>query len=237
MHGPQARDLIALRAQDHRKRSWRTPASDPAVEKAMNWRLDPEVSIGLPGELGTHQFDTYHWFLDRYPSSVRGSGSVLSYKDGRKIPDTVRCELSFADDKGDVRLSWDGTICNSYEGRYELFTGSMAAIKLAWTAGWMFKEADSPTQGWEVYANRESFHNDEGITLIADATKLAKQGKLKEGVGLPHQPLYYGLVDFVASATQGTPVVCSADEGLRASTVGIAAHRAVSTGEEVAINF
>jgi hypothetical protein len=50
----------------------------------------------------------------------------------------------------------------------------------------MFKEADAPTQGWEVYANRQQFHNDEGITLIAGATKLAEQGKLKEGVGLPH---------------------------------------------------
>ena len=31
----------------------------------------------------------------------------------------------------------------------------------------MFKEADAPTQGWEVYANRQQFHNAEGITLIA----------------------------------------------------------------------
>ena len=113
--------------------------------------------------------------------------------------------------------------------------GSNAAIKLAWTAGWMFKEADAPTQGWEVYANRQQFHNDEGITLIADATKLASQGKLKEGVGLPNPPLYYALVDFVKSVTESKPVVGSLSEGARATVVAIAAAQAVASGKDIAI--
>ena len=45
----------------------------------------------------------------------------------------------------------------------------------------MFKEADSPTQGWEVYANRQTFHNDEGITLIADATAARLAGQAEGG--------------------------------------------------------
>jgi hypothetical protein len=108
----------------------------------------------------------------------------------------------------------------------------MGTVKLAWTAAWMFKEADAPTQGWEVYANREQFHNDEGITLIADATKLAKTGLLKEGLGLPHPPLYYALVDFLGSVIEKEPVVCTADDGLRAAVIGILANQAVVSGEE-----
>lgn len=227
------RDLVSLNAQDHQKTSWRIPSSDPAREKALNWRLDPAVSIGLPGELGTHQFDVFHWFLGRYPTAVRGTGAVRYYTDGREIADTAQCDLTFDDG---VRLQWQATLCNSYQGRFEQISGSMAAIKLAWTAGWMFKEADSPTQGWEVYANRQSFHNDEGITLIADATKLAEQGKLKEGVGLPHPPLYYALSDFVGCVADGSPVACSAEEGVRAAVVGEAAQRAVVSGDEVAID-
>jgi hypothetical protein len=100
----------------------------------------------------------------------------------------------------------------------------------------MFKESDSPTQGWEVYANRQHFHNDEGITLIADATKLASQGKLKEGVGLPNSSLYYALEDFLKSATEGQPVACTAAEGLRTTAVAIVAHQAVRQGGEVAID-
>ena len=227
------RDLVSLRAQNNKKTEWTTPASSPEEERALNWRLDPEVSLGLMGELGAHQLDAIHWFLGRYPVSVRGSGAVLAWEDGREVADTIEAVFSFDDG---VRLSYGATIGNSYEGRYELFAGTMAAIKLAWTFGWMFKEADSPTQGWEVYANRQTFHNDEGITLIADATQLAAQGRLTEGVGLPSSPLYYALESFLKSATEGAEVSCTAGDGLRTTLVAIRAAEAVRTGTEVAID-
>ena len=99
----------------------------------------------------------------------------------------------------------------------------------------MFKEADAPTQGWEVYANRQQFHKDEGITLIAEATKLAAQGKLQEGVGLPHSPLFYALQDFVKSCVEGAEVATSVEAGLRSTVVGILANRAVMTGDVVEV--
>jgi hypothetical protein len=100
----------------------------------------------------------------------------------------------------------------------------------------MFKEADAPTQGWEVYANRQQYHNDSGITLIADATKLAAQGKLTEGVGLPYTSLYYALADFVKAASEGKAPACSASEAARSTVVGILANQAVKSGSEVAID-
>ena len=105
----------------------------------------------------------------------------------------------------------------------------------AWSHGWLFKESDAPTQGWEVYANRQTFHNDEGITLIADATKLAAQGKLTEGVGLPHSALWYGLESFLKAVAGGTPVAVGADEGFRNQVIAAAGAKALATGEEVAI--
>ena len=217
------RDLISMRAQHHQKTTWRAAASDPQRERALNWRLDPERSIGLAGEFGTHQFDVVHWFVGAYPRSVQGDGSVRLHDDGRQVNDTIQCNLAFP---GGAHLQYEATLANSFEGTHEVFFGSNAAIKLAWTAGWMFKEADAPTQGWEVYANRQQFHNDEGITLIAEATKLAEQGKLKEGVRLPHPPLYYAIADFLKSVMDGAEVVCPIDEGVRATIVGIEAHRA-----------
>ena len=214
------------------KTSWRFPGSDEATERALNWRLDPQRSAGLPGELGTHQFDVLHWFCGQYPTSVRGRGSIRMYDDGRELHDTVSCQLQFPEG---LDLSWSGTLGSSYDGRYETIAGSMGTMKLGWTAGWLFKEAEAPTQGWEVYANRESFWNDTGITLIADATKLAKQGKLKDGVGLPHPPLYYALLDFTNSALTGAAVVCSAEEGHRATAVGLLAQQATRSGDVVAI--
>jgi len=227
-------DLVGLRGQYHKKTSWRTPAADPAREAALNWRIDPELSTGLLGEFGTQQFDVLHWFTGKYPSSAHTTGSIQAWQDGREVHDTVQSQLSFP--KG-MTCHYDATIGNSFEGQFELLMGTMGSVKLSWTHGWMFKEADAPTQGWEVYANRQRFHNDEGITLIADATKLSAQGKLKEGVGLPHPPLYYGLESFLKSATEGQPVVCGADEGVRAAIVGIRAHEAAGASTELQIDL
>ena len=226
------RSVFQMRAQFHQKTSWVTPSPDPAREKLLNWRLDPAVSTGLIGEIGAQQFDVVHWFTGKYPKSVRATGGVLAWEDGREVDDTVHTEFMF---EGGARFDWDATLGTSYEGQYELLMGTMGTVKLAWSHGWMFKEADAATQGWEVYANRQQFHNDEGITLIAEATKLAAQGKLKEGVGLPHPALYYALEDFLTSVTEGATVACSAEEGLRATAIALRANEALHSGDEVAI--
>jgi predicted dehydrogenase len=228
------RDMISMRAQNHRKTNWITPSNDPVRREALNWKLDPERSNGLAGEWGTRQFDVFHWYTDRYPVRVSGVGSVRHYRDDRRVPDSIACTLVFDDG---ASLQYDATIANSYGGAHEVFFGSNAAIKLAWSHGWMFKEADAPTQGWEVYANRQQFHNDEGITLIAGATKLAEQGKLKEGIGLPHPSEYYALVDWVNAIADRSAPACTIDEAARATVVGIAANEAIMTGKMVDIDL
>jgi len=228
------RDMVSMRAQNNRKTNWITPSNDPVRREELNWKLDPERSNGLAGEWGTQQFDVFHWYTDRYPVRVSGVGSVRHYRDDRKVDDTIACTLVYEDG---AALQYGATIANSYGGAHEVFFGSNAAIKLAWSHGWMFKEADAPTQGWEVYANRQQFHNDEGITLIAGATKLAEQGKLKEGIGLPFPSEYYALLDWVnAIADKATPS-CTIDEAARATLVGIAANQAITTGKMVDIDL
>jgi predicted dehydrogenase len=225
-------ELASVHAQHHQKHSWRAAAADAARDKVLNWRLDKDVSLGLAGELGTHQFDVVHWFRNQLPTEVRGNGAVRLYDDGRDVADTVSCDLAFKDG---VHLQYSATLCNSFEGRHEVFHGANAALKLAWSHGWMFKESDSPTMGFEVYANRQQFHNDEGITLIADATQLASQGKLKEGVGLPHPSAYYAVSDFLKACAQGGTPPVTAQDALVATAVGIAAHKAVLSKTAVEI--
>lgn len=227
------RDLISMRAQFHQKTSWRIPVRDPEREREFNWKLDGGISIGLPGEEGTHQFDVFHWYTGRYPESIRGGGSIRLWDDGRDVFDTVACELLWP---GGARLVYEATLCNSFQGRHEVLHGSNAAIKLAWNAGWMFKEADAPTQGWEVYANRQQFHNDEGITLIADATQLAAQGRLQDGVGLPNSPLYYAVEEFLKGIVEGGEITAGAGDAYRSTVIGILANRAAVTGETVKVD-
>ena len=161
-------------------------------------------------------------------------GSIRLHNDGREVHDTVHCEFIFDDG---LTLEYGATLANSYEQTYELLCGTMGAMKMAWSHGWMFKEADAPTLGWEVYANRQQFHNEQGITLIADATQLAAQDKLKDGIGLPHPGVYYSLVDFLNAAGGEGEVVVDAAEGMRAAGIGILAQRAIITGEAQAIDL
>ncbi len=228
------RDPVAYRAQNREKTSWISPARDADRYKKLNWKLDPQLSTGLAGELGAQQFDVFHWYTGRYPVRVSGFGSVRAWKDDRAVADTIALNLGFDDG---TTLQYGATLGNSYEGTAEYFYGTNAAIKLAWSHGWMFKESDAPTQGWEVYANRQQFHNDEGITLIAGATQLAEQGKLKDGVGLPYSSLYYALADWISAIDSGGTPACTIDEAARATAVGIAANQAVVTGETVGIDL
>jgi hypothetical protein len=88
-----------------------------------------------------------------------------------------------------------------------------------------------------VYASRQKFHNEVGITLIADATKLAAQGlDISTGIGLPNPPLYYALADFLRSILEGAEVACKAADGLVAAAAAIRTHEAVRQGSSLAID-
>jgi predicted dehydrogenase len=225
------RSIVALYAQDHRKTSWRFPAS-PALERAANWRLDPEVSLGIEGELASHQLAAFAWLRGSTPQRIRGHGALRLHDDGRTLPDTVSLEARWADG---TSAAWSGTLANSFGGRHEMIYGTMGAVRLADTHGWMFKEADAATQGWEVYATRQQFHRDEGIVLAADATRLAAQGELQQGAGLPFPPLYYALVEFVKSIDENRAPAVTAQLGVTATALAVAAHAAVQSGEEQTI--
>ncbi len=226
------RDLISMQAQWHRKTSWRFPPPSGGSDAEANWRLDPAVSLGLAGEVGAQQMDVFAWFRNRLPQRIEGRGAVRHHQDGRTVADTVHLAVHW-DDR--VVLNYEASLGTSYGGIYEIVQGSNGTVKLAWSHGWLFKEADAPTQGWEVYATRQQFHTDEGIILVADATKLAAQGQLARGIGLPYSSLYYALADFLKSATEGTPVVGTMADGLKATALGILANQAVREGTVVQV--
>lgn len=226
------RDFVAATTHFHRKTSWRFPA-DPATESRVNWRLDPAVSLGLAGEVGAQQFDVIHWFRGRLPVAVSGNGAVLFHRDGRQVADSVQAAFIFGDG---TAMSFEASLANSYGNQQEVIRGTNGSFRLAWTHGWMFKEVDAATLGWEVYALRQQFHQDEGIILIADATKLAAIGQLKAGIGLPYPPLYYALADFLKSVSfPNVAVPTNARDGFRSTVIGILASQAIATKSTVAI--
>jgi predicted dehydrogenase len=189
---------VKARSQYHKKNSWRRPAPNPEREKELNWRLDKNLSVGLIGEQGIHQIDQALWFFHNHPVAVTGFGSTILWQDGREVPDTVQAIFEFPDG---VRMTYEATLCNSFDGEYDLFHGSDATIMLRDRKGWMFRETDSPLLGWEVYARKETFYKESGIVLASNATKLVAQGETGQSSPLlDFSSLYYALEAFVNNA-------------------------------------
>jgi predicted dehydrogenase len=186
---------VMARAQFHKKQSWRFPAPTPEREKELNWRLDKGISLGLTGELGIHAIDQAGWFFNARPTAISGFGNITLWNDGREVPDTVQMRLEFP---GGVFMSYNATLANSFDADYEMLYGSFAAVMMRENRAWMFKEVDSPLLGWEVYAAKQTFGQETGIALVADASKAPAVGN-KPATPPPFSttPLHYALAAFV----------------------------------------
>ena len=188
------------RAQWHKKTSWRNASPNPEREKELNWRLNKATSLGLIGEVGSHQIDHTGWFLNALPKAVTGWGSVMFWKDDRDVPDTIQAVLEFPNG---VQMIYDASLANSFEGEYEVLYGSDAAVLMRESKAWMFKEVDSPLLGWEVYAPKTTFYKETGITLAAGNSKpppVDAQGQPIVPDPLTTTPLFSALGNFLRNA-------------------------------------
>jgi len=191
---------VMARAQWHKKQSWRFTSPNADREKAVNWRLNRETSLGLIGEIGLHPMDQAGWFLGGRPVSATGFGGIMLWDDGRTVPDTVQAVLEYPNG---VKLVYDCSLANSFDANYEIYYGSDAAVMIRDDKAWMFKEVDSPLLGWEVYARKDSFYRETGIALVADASKLAGQSETPSADAPPaFTPLYFALEAFLRNANE-----------------------------------
>ncbi len=251
---------VKAHAQWHKKQSWRMASPNPDRERELNWRLSKETSLGLAGEIGIHQIDALSWFLNARPASVTGFASLMQWKDGRDMPDTVEAVFEYP---GGAQLTFEGTLANSFDADYEMLYGTDAAIMMRGNKAWMFKEVDSPLLGWEVYARKDQFYKETGIALIANATKLTNLGeKATEEVSYTSKPLYFALESFLTNVNTISTAVedftanfATADkaalgkylseiklqpaanyqEGFDATVMAIKAHESIITGNKVAL--
>jgi predicted dehydrogenase len=251
---------VMARAQWHKRQSWRASAANPEREKAMNWRLKKETSLGLIGEIGMHQIDQANWFLKSHPIAVTGFGSIRRWsEDGRDVPDTVQAIFEYP---GGVNLIYDATLANSFDADYEIYYGTDSAVMIRANRAWMFKEADAPQLGWEVYASKEVFYKETGIALVANASKSVKTDKPPEAADeIKAKPLFTALQTFVTNASDTEYAVAEAQkafpddpaavaeqvassvkllsnaahylEGFQANVLAIKANEAIMTGKRI----
>jgi predicted dehydrogenase len=226
-------DVALVNAQWNRKDSWRRAAPTPERERVVNWRL-AKGSPGLMGEFGIHQMDLITTYLGTAPSAIVGTGATVAWRDGRETPDTVSCLIEFPA----VRANFRASLASSFGGAYTIFQGSNSSLLLKENHGWLIKEADSPLLGWEVYARKESVHDETGIAMVADATKLLQAGKEpgKDGPMEPEKPaLVVALESFIRSIHTGTPAVCSAGDAYAATAAALKANEAALASKRIEI--
>ncbi len=204
--------FVMARAQWHKKNSWRASSPNAEREKTVNWRLTNNTSPGLVGEIGIHQLDQASWFLNGMPKSVSGNGAVRFWNDGRDVPDTVQLTVEYPEG---LQLAYDATLGNSFDGEYEMYYGTDAAVMMRdnkverengyeyFHLAWMFKEVDSPLLGWEVYARKDAFYKETGIALVAGGSKqTALADKGAESSPFPLPTLNYALQSFFGNCNQ-----------------------------------
>jgi predicted dehydrogenase len=228
--------IAQVRAQYHKRNSWRRTAPNAEREKALNWRLSKSTSPGLVGEYGIHSIDVGSWYLGKTPVAVTGMGGILAWDDGRDVPDTAQCIIEYP---GGVRLVYDATLANSFEGDYELFMGTDSAIYMKDGRAWMVKEADASALGWEVYARKEKVGDEVGIALVADATKqleLGKEpGKQAAPTALSEQSMVDNLATAFLKAIRGEEDAAGAGpkEAYEATVTALKANEAVNTNARI----
>lgn len=222
---------VQVTAQWNKKQSWRRMASTSERENDLNWRLSSKTSGGLIGEIGIHQLDLAIWFLKSLPTSASGMGAIANWKDGRDVPDTVQGIIEFPS----VRMIYSSTLASSFSDSFTLFQGSNSSLMMREKLGWMIKEADSPLLGWEVYARKEQIHNETGIAMVADATKILEAGKEpgKEALSPTQDALTLALDGFAHSVRGDSKIACGALEGYQATVAAIKANEAIVAGSRI----
>ncbi len=222
------------RSQWHQKTSWRRSSSSSERARALNWRLDKDLSLGLIGEIGIQQIDFSNWIMGTRPKAVTGFGGIMFWNDGRTVKDTIQAMIEYP---GGENLMYDASLVSGFDASYDLLFGNDATIILRDEKAWMFKEVDAPMLGWEVYARKDKFYKETGIALLANATKLDALGQdPTEDDPNAKPPIWHALKAFADNLTYGPfPAVADARLGYESTVIAIKANEAVQEGKRVEI--
>jgi hypothetical protein len=162
----------------------------------------------------------------------------MKWTDGRSLPDTVQCVFEFP---SGFQSRFEATLANSFGGTSHTLHGTHGAMLLTENRCWLFKEADAPSLGWEVYAMRERVGREDGIVLVANASKLLERdlqpGQFAEAeLEEAKDSLEIAVDDFLRAIREGRPAACGAAEGYRAVVMAEAAQQALEKGAGVEID-
>ena len=126
----------------YRNHNWRHNVPSPELERKINWRMYREYSCGLMTELGGHQLQVGTWALQSLPKKIMGTGSVIYWKDGREVDDSLSVIYQF--EKGQ-QMTYNSVISNKFYGLEEQILCSAGTIEPE--KGLYYSETIKPAAG------------------------------------------------------------------------------------------
>ncbi|WP_183558621.1 Gfo/Idh/MocA family protein [Mucilaginibacter sp. SP1R1] len=156
-----------------RNGNWRRPVPDPALERAINWRMYKEYSGGLAAELLSHQIDFINWAFDTHPQEFFATGGIDVFKDGRETYDNVQLMLRYPD----LGLIGNfGAMCgNAHDGYLFKIKGTLGTVSLLTDQGMFYPEkkllGEKGTVDGVTGATRIVWNKEGGTPILPEATK------------------------------------------------------------------
>lgn len=99
-----------------------------SLERFFRWRCWWDYSLGLSGDLMTHEYDIINQLMNiGIPRSAVSSGGVYFFKDGRTVPDVIQTALEYPEE--DLTLLYSATL-SSEVNRGTIIMGHDASIEI-----------------------------------------------------------------------------------------------------------
>lgn len=208
--------ITGFECQYHQNSNWRRPNNDPAMERAINWRMYREYCGGPLSELCAHQIDMVHYILGTHPISVVGTGSINFWKDGRDTYDTIRTVYEYP---GGVQSSVSSMLSNAYRDYNIRILGTRATIDIARNKALIYPEPRT--------IKRETV---DGVTNATVKAPVAGEELVYRKPGEPNpEPTIFSLTDFAACIRNGKKPASNEDTAHMASVAIIMGNTAADT--------
>ncbi len=104
------------------------PFHEFSLERFFRWRCWWDYSLGISGDLMTHEFDIINQLMNiGIPYSAVSSGGIYFFKDGRTVPDVIQTALEYPEK--DLTLLYSATL-SSEVNRGTIIMGHDASIEI-----------------------------------------------------------------------------------------------------------
>jgi predicted dehydrogenase len=105
-----------------------------SMQQHRNWQGYKHLGGSLIANRGSHQIDTYNWFLQSPPQAILAAGGTDFWKDWQSY-DNVMTILEYQTNSQLIRALYQAISTNGYQGYFETFLGVAGTLVISESFG------------------------------------------------------------------------------------------------------